>query len=314
MAEWAIVLAGGEGRRMRESIRERFGHPYPKQYCRFQGTRTMLEHTLDRATQLVGEDRVVTVIRKRHRVFLSANGVPGRVVEQPASKDTAAGLLFPASYVLAEDPDALVHVFPSDHFIFPEDRFVELMRRSAELVRSQPDRIVLMGAEPKGPETDYGWIQPGKALSSDAATISIAPREVVGFCEKPHQELANLLYAHGALWNTLIFSCRIQTLWQLAERYLPDLHNQFDRFVTILPELEREAPEFREQAVSNLFATLPHANFSHRLLTRAARHCLVLPIMNVIWSDWGRPERVDQMLRFVSGEIESAGAVAASAT
>jgi mannose-1-phosphate guanylyltransferase len=274
----------------------------------------MLEHTLDRATQLVGDERVVTVIRKRHRVFLSGTGLPGRVVEQPASKDTAPGLLFPASYILAEDPDALVHVFPSDHFIFPEDRFVQLMRHSAELVRVQPSRIVLMGAEPKGPETDYGWIQPGKALSKGARTISVTPREVAAFCEKPHQELADLLYAHGALWNTLIFSCRIQTLWQLAERYLPDVHRQFDRFVEVLPELKRQAPQFREQAISNLYATLPRANFSHRLLTRAARHCLVLPIMNVIWSDLGRPERVDRMLRFVSGGISKRLPVTASVT
>ncbi len=312
MAEWAIVLAGGEGRRMRESIRERFGHPYPKQYCRFQGTRTMLEHTLDRAKQLVGEDHVVTVIRKRHRVFLSASGLPGRVVEQPASKDTAPGLLFPASHVLAEDPDALVHVFPSDHFIFPEDRFVQLMRHSAELVRAQPDRIVLMGAEPKGPETDYGWIQPGKTLAKNFGMISVTPREVAAFCEKPPQELANLLYAHGCLWNTMIFSCRIQTLWQLAQRYLPEVHGPFDQFVKILPELEQETPEYREQAVSNLYASLPRANFSHRLLTRAARHCLVLPIMDVIWSDWGRPERVDQILRHINRDIQSECAVTLS--
>src|SRR5947208_182725 len=59
---WGIVLAGGEGKRLQEFIRSRFGHQHPKQYCVFTGTRSMLRHTLDRSNRLVPRERLLTII------------------------------------------------------------------------------------------------------------------------------------------------------------------------------------------------------------------------------------------------------------
>jgi len=48
-----IVLAGGEGNRLKHFIYQLRGSPVPKQYINFIGTRSMLEHTLDRAERLI---------------------------------------------------------------------------------------------------------------------------------------------------------------------------------------------------------------------------------------------------------------------
>lgn len=45
---WSIILAGGNGERLRPMVQSWLGQPRPKQYCTFLGTRSMLEHTLDR--------------------------------------------------------------------------------------------------------------------------------------------------------------------------------------------------------------------------------------------------------------------------
>ena len=47
---WSIVLAGGEGERVQPLVQRWLGQPKPKQYCAFVGTRSLLQHTLDRAT------------------------------------------------------------------------------------------------------------------------------------------------------------------------------------------------------------------------------------------------------------------------
>jgi mannose-1-phosphate guanylyltransferase len=46
---WSVVLAGGEGERLKPFVRELLGYEKPKQYCTFVGTRSMLQHTLDRS-------------------------------------------------------------------------------------------------------------------------------------------------------------------------------------------------------------------------------------------------------------------------
>ncbi|HYC77595.1 MAG TPA: hypothetical protein VEI02_08210, partial [Planctomycetota bacterium] len=51
---WSIVLAGGSGERLRAFTESRFGRPLPKQYCTFTGSRSLFEHTLDRAARLSG--------------------------------------------------------------------------------------------------------------------------------------------------------------------------------------------------------------------------------------------------------------------
>ncbi len=304
MSEWSIVLAGGEGKRMRPWIRGKFGHPYPKQYCNFYGHKTMLEHTIGRATQLVDPERIVTVIRRRHRVFLGPDGLPGTTIEQPASRDTGPGLLLPVSHILARDPEALIYVFPADHFIFPEDRFTAQMRHAADVVRENPGRLVLMGARPAGAETEYGWIQPGERMGHWNGPLNAAPRRVLAFCEKPRPEVAELLYSRGCLWNTLIFSCRARTLWSLAQIYMPHVHRQFEQYLSLLPQLIRHSKETRREVLMNLYAGLPCENLSFRLLNRAAEHCLVLPLSGIVWSDWGRPERIEESLRILSDSGE----------
>jgi hypothetical protein len=45
---WSIILAGGEGTRLRSLVHRWLGRPKPKQYCAFVGTRSLFQHTLDR--------------------------------------------------------------------------------------------------------------------------------------------------------------------------------------------------------------------------------------------------------------------------
>src|SRR5262247_2694309 len=63
----AIVLAGGDGTRLKPFIRELKGvNALPKQYCNVIGSRSMLEHTFDRAERLIDPERIFTVVRQEH--------------------------------------------------------------------------------------------------------------------------------------------------------------------------------------------------------------------------------------------------------
>src|SRR5688572_33404456 len=127
---WSIVLAGGEGVRLRPLIERWLGGHRPKQYCTFVGTRSLFQHTLDRADLLTRPERKVVLVAAGHRkeACQQLQGrLAARVVLQPLNRDTAPGVFLPLTYVRAANHDATVVIYPSDHFINPEERFMDFV-------------------------------------------------------------------------------------------------------------------------------------------------------------------------------------------
>jgi mannose-1-phosphate guanylyltransferase len=156
---WSIVLAGGEGERLRLLTERWLGIHRPKQYCAFVGRRSMLQHTLDRAVRLSGADRTLVVVAKQHApdVWQHLDKVHWQqTLLQPRNCGTAPGIFLPLAHICARDPEAIVVILPSDHFVFPEDAFQVALRRVALAACRLPDKLVLLGACADRPETKYG--------------------------------------------------------------------------------------------------------------------------------------------------------------
>lgn len=64
---WAIMLVGGDGERMKPLVARWLEQPRQKQYCTFVGSRSMFQHTLDRAAEMVPPEQIVAVAAPHHR-------------------------------------------------------------------------------------------------------------------------------------------------------------------------------------------------------------------------------------------------------
>ncbi len=252
----------------------------------------MLQHTLARADLLSTRERQITVIKRTHlgdaRPQLFDGRPLGTVILQPKNCDTGAGIFLPLTYVRARDPHATVVVYPSDHFIYPEDKFVEAVAGALHAAREFPDDLVLLGVVPDSAETDYGWIVPGGNLGwSDGRRI----RTVQAFLEKPGPAQAEAAMSAGGLWNSLIFAVKAETLWRMGLHCFPELMRLFE-------QLGEAVGTPREGAIlEGIYEIMPVRNFSSGLLTRVVEHVVVMELDGVLWSDWGRPERIADTLR-----------------
>jgi mannose-1-phosphate guanylyltransferase len=291
---WPIVLAGGEGRRMQSFIRSWLGEERPKQYCAFVGRRSMLSHTWDRARAIARPAHVVTILGRGHRRFLAGmeEPPPGTVIEQPADRGTAPGVFLPTALVAARAPSATVVVMPSDHFIHSAAAFTTLVETACRKAAEQTGQLVMLGARALWPETDFGWILPAPPQQS------LSLQRVAAFEEKPDRARAEQFLARGGLWNTMIVAARADTLWRLGQQLLPEMMRPFDALLRDLRRLAGEPSSIEiAGAISRAYDQMPHADFSRDLLQRCPEAALVLPLGNVDWSDWGRPERVTESLR-----------------
>jgi mannose-1-phosphate guanylyltransferase len=288
---WAIVLAGGEGVRLRALTRLIYGVERPKQYAALLGSRSLLRQTLDRVALLVPPDRTVVVTVRGHARYmqgeLTGPRAP-RVLIQPEDRGTAAGVLLPAHWIHWRDPEATLIVFPSDHFIQEEAPFMAHVARVAAFVAGRSSWMVLLGARPTEPQTEYGWVEPGEPIEWTAGGPLFRVRR---FWEKPSPEAARARLAGGCLWNTFVFTAKAATLIETGRECLPSLH---DRLQQIEPFAGTEDEAW---AIRQAYSLAPGANFSRSVLEPCPPGLAVSPLPAITWSDCGTAERVVQSLR-----------------
>ena len=88
----AIILAGGNGERLRPLTRRLVGDDRPKQFCPVVGEETLLDQTRRRAAALITADRTLIVVTREHEPYYAPAlaELPARnVVEQPVGRGTA---------------------------------------------------------------------------------------------------------------------------------------------------------------------------------------------------------------------------------
>jgi len=291
--QWSIVLAGGDGERIQPYIQKWLGYPLPKQYCTFVGTRSMLQHTWSRANQIVWPWRKVTVVGRTHQQRAHAHfqsQSEGAVIFQPRNCDTAPGVFLPLTYVKAWDPQSIVVIFPSDHFIFPEDQFVETVRHAVRAVEIWRDRIILLGVRPSHLELDYGWISLGGILGWSEGSCVHSIQE---FVEKPGLADGERLMNEGALWNTFILVATVETLWKAGWECFPEIMEHFDQLQQSI------GTPVEGSVLQNIYHDMPNRNFSREVLQPLTKQLGVMELEKVLWSDWGRPERILETLQAV---------------
>jgi mannose-1-phosphate guanylyltransferase len=287
---WGVVLAGGEGVRLRSLARQVCGDDRPKQYVPLLGRRTMLRHTLDRVALGIASSRTVVVTLRTHaRYFDEYLGSQApRLLVQPADRGTAAGILLPAHWIFRQDPGATVAIFPSDHFILEEEAFMAHVGRVAAWVDENPDRLVLLAARATHAEVEYGWIEPGPPLAS-AADLRIS--SVRRFWEKPSEEQARLCLAAGFLWNTFVLVGKAATFLRAGREALPEVDDRLARMSAFFGTPDEE------YALHQAYALLAKSNFSRSILEPRPPTLAVAALHDVTWSDLGSPRRVFQVLR-----------------
>ena len=199
---WVLVLAAGEGSRIRHLTTDADGRSVPKQYASFNGEASMLRQTLHRAERIVPRERVAVVVARQHQAFWArelADLPPWNVIVQPRNRGTGLGLLLGLLHIQMRAPGCGLLVLPSDHHVTDEDVLQECLLRAVEHAAQTRGRPTLLGVTPERAEGGLGWILTAKRVSPNV-------RDVVGFVEKPEPSVARQLASHGALVNSMILA------------------------------------------------------------------------------------------------------------
>ena len=297
---WALILAGGEGTRLRKLTTTHCGTAVPKQFCSLAGGRTLLQDAIARAQGCVADERICTIVAQQHRQWWSsllADRPARNLIVQPRGRGTGIGVLYSALHIAARDPQAVILILPSDHHVRDES-VLRPGLRAAMSCAQQSGQPVLVGLEPARVDCELGYILPGEHDQSDTQTQSVAR-----FIEKPDFSVANAIVSEGALWNTFILAASAQALINLfMKRYAPIV---LEMRVILSRALSEGAPGAGWPALVDLYERLPVLDFSADLLEGSERGLRVLRVADCGWSDLGTPVRVAETLRAMPQEYPS---------
>lgn len=285
--DWTLALAGGEGARLSAYVERRFGRRIPKQYCNLLGTRSMLEHTLERLNKLTPASRTMTIIGTHHGdiAFPQLAGKCDHVFTQPSMRDTGLALYVGLAMIKRWTPNALVTITPTDHYVAPSAMYIEQVRRARGVAAQMRDAVVVLGARPTEPDPELGYLSLGARLTEIPQV-----RRLVGFVEKPSVSLAKELIAQGALWNTMVTCATVDALWELGRETEPQLLDILDSLVPLIGTKDED------DAIDYIYRAFLPVSFSRDMLERAPTRLAAMELEGVEWSDWGRPERIETVL------------------
>jgi mannose-1-phosphate guanylyltransferase len=289
----AVVLAGGEGTRLQSFTESVTGRPIPKQFCPISGTETTLQWTLRRISLGIGRRSILAVVAAAHAEFYQTQLTDideQSLVVEPQNRGTASAILHALLRLAKQTPDSAVAIFPSDHYVSDDCRFMKYVDLAFEYIQVFPQRVVLLGIRPNGPEIDYGWIEPGRPAVLGWSVFDNLLR-VRRFYEKPPLARAEELFRGGCLWNSFVLIGNTRKLLALIARALPDLYRSFSSVGAIL------GTSFEAQAMEFLYRNLSPADFSYQVLQKVFSSMVVLPVTGLEWSDLGTPERLLAALR-----------------
>jgi mannose-1-phosphate guanylyltransferase len=289
---YAVIMAGGAGTRFWPASRA----ARPKQLLALtsaeEGGETLLASTVRRLRPLVPIEQIF-IVTGEHLADATALAVPGvppeQILLEPAPRNTAPCIAWANATIARLDPDAVVIVLPSDHFIGDEAGFQRVL---AEAVgTAERGFVTTVGIVPTRAETGYGYIEVGEALAKDENSDKGGgggggpARRVGRFVEKPNRERAESFLAAGPgryLWNAGMFFFRVRDMTALVSQHLPDVAAGIAK----IDAASAGETEVRYRAVvRTVFPTLPSISIDHGVMEKTDRLAVIPGDFD--WNDVG---------------------------
>lgn len=219
---YAILMAGGVGSRFWPVSTIEF----PKQFHDMLGSgETLIQKTFSRLSKLIPAENILILTNEKYNHIVLDQlpmVTPEQVLLEPAMRNTAPCILYASLKIQKQNPDAVMVVAPSDHWIEDEKAFTDNLQTCFDFC-SNENALMTLGIQPTFPNTGFGYIEFDK-------TDSNAIKKVLQFREKPNYETAkSFLDSGNFLWNGGIFIWSIKAITEAFEKFQPQMNSLFQK-------------------------------------------------------------------------------------
>ena len=270
---YGLILAGGRGTRFWPKSRRHSA----KQVLRLFGDRSLIQQTVSRLRPILSPERIwiLTNDHLRDEIVRQLPEIPKRqILAEPAQRNTAPAIGLAAQILHGIDPEAIMGVFPADHVIGKQREYVRLLKTALKTARA--GKLVILGIQPRWPETGYGYIEFPKGVKPGAS----AALPVKRFREKPDARTAGrFLRAGHFYWNAGMFFWQTSVLLDALRQHLP-------KTASLLASLPAFGSKRFHKSLADTFPKCENISIDYAVLERAS-NVVGLPSGDIAWNDVG---------------------------
>lgn len=281
---YAVIMAGGGGTRLWPLSRK----DRPKQMLSLFDERSLFQTSVQRLKGVFPPQQVLVVTVADQAIELMAQMPeipPENFLIEPGPRGTASVVGLAAAALMSRDPQAVMAVLTSDHFIGDEELFRRLL--NAAYLAANDDYLVTLGIAPTFPSTGFGYIHLGEILASYQGTPI---HQVLSFKEKPDVDQARRLLASGDyVWNSGMFFWRVDNILTEFKRQMPDLYSGLEAI-----QHAWASPQ-QQETVTGVWANLATQTIDYGIMEHAER-VVVVPAVGLNWNDVGSWESLFEVL------------------
>jgi len=268
-----LILAGGRGTRFWPKSRRATA----KQVLKLFGDRSLIQQTVDRLRPVLPPEQIwiLTNGHLRDEIVRQLPEVPRRqILAEPAQRNTAPAIGLAAQILHGLDPESIMGVFPADHVIGKPRPYIRLLKSALKAARA--GKIVVLGIQPRWPETGYGYIEFPKGVKPGGSESLPVKR----FREKPDAATAaRFLKAGNFYWNAGMFFWKTSVLLDALRQHLP-------KTASLLASLPAFGSPRFSKSLGEAFPKTENISIDYAVLERAA-DVVGLPAGDIAWNDVG---------------------------
>ena len=275
--DYAVVMAGGTGRRLWPLSREK----RPKQVLKLLDGQTLLRRCFQRLSPIFDTRNIIVLTNANYVDIVRENlsELPsGNIIAEPAVRDTTGAIGLAATILTKYDSEATMAVVTADQLMEPAEVLQQALKDALHFVNTNPNDLITFGIQPAFPATQFGYIKCVDARECPHCKNEIY--SVEAFKEKPDKKTAEDYLASGQyFWNSGMFVWKAKTILANLQNFLPEATEPLKKIHD-----DWDSPN-QMQSLQEWFVKLPKISIDYAVMEKADNVYAIK--LNCRWFDMG---------------------------